>query len=110
MSGYLRFNSTGIPALDALMGEIESAGDAYHHTGSWGDAEWDGGPSHIERIQKALDDAAAAFRAAAPDLAEAGQKLLDAINSLGMDPDEAAELVASAESGMRASLAKAGAR
>lgn len=37
MSGYLSFNRTGHPEVDAILSQIEDAGDGYHHTEYWGD-------------------------------------------------------------------------
>lgn len=56
MSGYLRFNSTGVPAVDAILQAIENAGDYYHHTSQWQDSD-DGEKSQIELIDEKIDEA-----------------------------------------------------
>ena len=37
MSGYLKFNYTGVEEIDAIISELEYAGDSYHHTSDWSD-------------------------------------------------------------------------
>lgn len=35
--GYLTYDSTGIKEVDELLGAIEKAGKAFHHTDQWDD-------------------------------------------------------------------------
>ena len=56
---YYVFQPTGSDAIDTILEQVAAAGKAHHHTSEWSDAPaYDGGPSFIERIQKAANDAA----------------------------------------------------
>lgn len=58
MSGYLTgLNRTGNEFVDAIIDEIEDAGNSYHHTEYWGDSiDWrEDKRSYIERINDAID-------------------------------------------------------
>jgi hypothetical protein len=49
VSGYLHFDETGCPEIDAILGALTHAGNAYHHTMDWSDD--DDGLSERDRIQ-----------------------------------------------------------
>jgi hypothetical protein len=68
---YYSFEPTGVPAIDAILGAVGSAGKGFHHTESWSDEipGWDF--SYIDRIQGAALLAAKEFAALshpAPDV------------------------------------------
>ncbi len=69
MSGYLDFRYTDCKPVDDILWALERAGSAYHHTDSWGDAAYDGGPSEMQKIQDAANAAAASLAAAQAELA-----------------------------------------
>ena len=60
---YYSFDLTGIEAIDEVLSLVAAAGKGYHSTEFWNEEAYGGGPSYIERIQKAADDAAAEWRA-----------------------------------------------
>lgn len=59
MSGYLSFNRTGHPEVDAILSAIEDAGDGYHHTSQWGDEIYwrDDKKSYMDIIDEKIDSA-----------------------------------------------------
>lgn len=64
MAGYLQFDKTGVPEVDAILEELRQAGDAYHHTSQWGDepAFGDMTITHFDRIQSAADRCASSIK------------------------------------------------
>ena len=63
---YYGFSPTGVDAIDKILSAVACAGKSYHHTECWQDEcepAWDHtGNSPAEWIQRAAEDAAAAFR------------------------------------------------
>lgn len=64
MSGYLYFDKTGVPEIDAIGDALKVAGSGYHNTDSWGDPnDWrEDKKSYLQLIQDALNNAASAMR------------------------------------------------
>ena len=58
---YFGFDSTGSPAIDAILSAVACAGKGYHHTEGWDDKDsrWGEGRSHVDVIQAAAHEAAA---------------------------------------------------
>lgn len=61
MSGYLHFKQTGDTKIDAILGALNRAGNAYHNTSEWSEPlhSEDGNKSCSDLIQEAADAAAA---------------------------------------------------
>ena len=58
MSGYLFFNKTDVPEIDAISNELTNSGNAFHNTDMWIE-ETDWHPkSCVDAIQETLDMAA----------------------------------------------------
>src|ERR1700722_4353833 len=62
MAYYYSFDSTGTGPIDAVLEAVAAAGKAYHHTESWNDTGYDGGPSHTTKIQEAAQRGAERFK------------------------------------------------
>ena len=62
---YFGFDSTGSPAIDAILSAVAHAGKSYHHTEGWSDEDsrWGEDRSHVDVIQAAAHEAAAQFAA-----------------------------------------------
>ncbi|MEK9736093.1 MAG: hypothetical protein VW239_02065 [Candidatus Nanopelagicales bacterium] len=56
MSGYLFWNKQSDPQAQAILDALTRAGDAYHHTMSWGDDDYGDG-SCLDHIEKAVTTA-----------------------------------------------------
>jgi hypothetical protein len=57
---YYSFNHTGNPQVDAILAAVAWAGRAYHHTEDWNETDFVGeSESHVDKIQKAANEAAA---------------------------------------------------
>lgn len=70
MRGYLNFNLTGIEEIDEIIEQLEYAGNSYHGTEYWADEAFGcPGSSHIDLIQKALNNAADKIKQQATKLA-----------------------------------------
>lgn len=69
MSGYLYFDGTGEKTIDDVLGAVEDAGTARHHTEHWGEEMYDE-PSCIESINAAAKAAAADVAALRARVAE----------------------------------------
>ncbi len=59
---YYSFTPTGQPEVDAILRAVAGAGKSYHHTDDWNEPGYDGGPSAVEKIQRAADEAAERFK------------------------------------------------
>lgn len=57
MSGYLYFNETGCPEIDAILAALTHAGGMYHQTVDWLEVDEEGF-SQRDRIQMAAGEAA----------------------------------------------------
>lgn len=67
---YFGFESTGSPAIDAILSAVAYAGKGYHNTESWGDeSRWGEGRSYVDVIQAAANEAANRVDAAESALA-----------------------------------------
>jgi hypothetical protein len=68
---YYSFERTGVGIIDRILSAVAIAGKGSHHTESWTDDDlakyYDDGLTHIQRIQKAADDAAFILKALAHD-------------------------------------------
>ena len=55
MSGYLRFQRTGLEVVDDILSTIERAGDAFHHTSQWQEkTDWLDGKSCDDLIDEKI--------------------------------------------------------
>ena len=55
VSGYLRFQRTGLEVVDDILATIERAGDAYHHTSQWQEkTDWLDGKSCDDLIDEKI--------------------------------------------------------
>ena len=81
MSGYLDFNKTGCAPIDKIAEALDNAGNAYHHTEQWHDADVSG-KSCVDSIQEALDGAASAVVNLERENAELRKKLEEAKDAL----------------------------
>lgn len=57
---HISFEPTGCDAVDTILKAVALAAKGYHETEFWGD-DRDGGPSYLEWIQAAAEDAARKF-------------------------------------------------
>lgn len=57
MSGYIFLNRTGNKKFDAVLTELENAGNAFHHTSQWQDrVGWLDDKSYLQKINELIDD------------------------------------------------------
>ena len=63
---YFGFYETGVREIDEILSAVACAGKGYHHTESWGDKAYDGGPSYVELIQEAAVRAADKIKSLPP--------------------------------------------
>ena len=67
MSGYLRFQRTGLEVVDDILSTIERAGDAFHHTSQWQEKTyWLDGKSCDDLIDEKIAIARAQLSAMQP--------------------------------------------
>ena len=59
---YYEFTPTGVLPIDRILSAVAAAGKSYHHTEMWTDDS--DGPSLVDRIQEAANNAASAHLAA----------------------------------------------
>ena len=58
---YFSFEATGCDPVDAILEAVARAGKGYHNTSEWTEPDFDGGPSYVDKIQAAAQEAAQAF-------------------------------------------------
>jgi hypothetical protein len=64
---YYGFEATGVEVVDRILSAVACAGKSYHHTESWTDST--AGPSPVDVIQQAAQEAAADLAALAGERA-----------------------------------------
>lgn len=66
MSGYVRFEKTGIKEIDLILARVQSASSAYHHTEGWLEfydkSKGEGSENYVDRIQSAANEAAKSWK------------------------------------------------
>lgn len=85
---YYAFGRTGVRSVDLILSALAHAGKGYHHTEDWNDSDpgdWGPfrGPSYVDWIQNAANDAAeqheAMYQALKSIAATSGDPVIEAV-------------------------------